>query len=167
MPSSGAISSRRWMLPPTTNIDTDECVLVSRCLVKSSNNYRGSWVKCPPSCHVNIFAISPFVHCLRPFDRGSGLKSSSELIISLSCWSLLDTSVLIFVCRGFVVSSGFSFCRGRSVFRTNEDINCLMEAFLGNELDVGSVLCRWGFYVRENDLFLEAPTHFCSNYPVC
>lgn len=46
MPSLGAISSRG--ASTYANIDTDECVLVSRRLVKSSNNYRTGRVKCSP-----------------------------------------------------------------------------------------------------------------------
>lgn len=56
MPSLGAISSRG--ASTYANIDTDECVLVSRRLVKSSNNYRTGRVKCSP----REYPIPSFLH---------------------------------------------------------------------------------------------------------
>ena len=82
------------------NIDTDECVLVSRRLVKSSNNYRGSRAKCSPREYISWPALCFFVHPLatRPSDRAHSFEifiPTNYFILPGSCRSFYQPLVKI------------------------------------------------------------------------
>lgn len=64
MPSSGAISSQRWMLPPTQIlIQTSACLCPDASLSRPTITVAVKLSAASPSSHTNILAIPWFVHC--------------------------------------------------------------------------------------------------------